>query len=82
MSSEQHTGSIAPDESSSDLVIVDDPTSASQSRATNSPVSVAGSTSDHMNGMALRHLLTVTDPSTKCVAQNVARCSELVILKP
>ncbi|XP_078262225.1 chromatin-remodeling ATPase INO80 isoform X1 [Rhinoraja longicauda] len=51
MSSEQHTGSIAPDESSSDLVIVDDPTSASQSRATNSPVSVAGSTSDHMNGV-------------------------------
>uniref|UniRef100_UPI00398F2DC2 chromatin-remodeling ATPase INO80 n=1 Tax=Pristiophorus japonicus TaxID=55135 RepID=UPI00398F2DC2 len=52
MSSEQHTGSIAPDESSSDLVIVDDPTSASQSRATNSPVSVAGSTSDHVNGVS------------------------------
>ncbi|XP_069773353.1 chromatin-remodeling ATPase INO80 isoform X2 [Narcine bancroftii] len=52
MSSEQHTGSIAPDESSSDLVIVDDPTSASQSRATNSPVSVAGSTSDNMNGVS------------------------------
>ncbi|CAB1339811.1 unnamed protein product, partial [Coregonus sp. 'balchen'] len=40
------------DESSSDmLVIVDDPvSSAPQSRATNSPVSVSGSMSDNMNG--------------------------------
>ncbi|XP_028972750.2 chromatin-remodeling ATPase INO80 isoform X1 [Esox lucius] len=42
------------DESSSDmLVIVDDPvSSAPQSRATNSPVSVSGSVSDNMNGVS------------------------------
>ncbi|XP_041715924.2 chromatin-remodeling ATPase INO80 [Coregonus clupeaformis] len=42
------------DESSSDmLVIVDDPvSSAPQSRATNSPVSVSGSMSDNMNGVS------------------------------
>lgn len=45
-------GSIPPDESSSDmLVIVDDPaSSAPQSRATNSPASITGSVSDTMNG--------------------------------
>ncbi|XP_023668681.2 chromatin-remodeling ATPase INO80 isoform X1 [Paramormyrops kingsleyae] len=54
LSSELQPGSIPPDESSSDmLVIVDDPvSSAPQSRATNSPVSVAGSVSDNMNGVA------------------------------
>uniref|UniRef100_A0A8K9UZR3 Chromatin-remodeling ATPase INO80 n=1 Tax=Oncorhynchus mykiss TaxID=8022 RepID=A0A8K9UZR3_ONCMY len=43
------------DESSSDmLVIVDDPvSSAPQSRATNSPVSVSGSMSDNMNGKTM-----------------------------
>ncbi|KAK7810250.1 hypothetical protein U0070_010414 [Myodes glareolus] len=48
ISSELHTGSIPPDESSSDmLVIVDDPaSSAPQSRATNSPASITGSVSD------------------------------------
>ncbi|XP_038597218.1 chromatin-remodeling ATPase INO80 isoform X2 [Tachyglossus aculeatus] len=53
ISSELHTGSIPPDESSSDmLVIVDDPaSSAPQSRATNSPASVTGSVSDTMNGV-------------------------------
>uniref|UniRef100_A0A8C9VS55 Chromatin-remodeling ATPase INO80 n=1 Tax=Scleropages formosus TaxID=113540 RepID=A0A8C9VS55_SCLFO len=52
LSSELQLGSIPPDESSSDmLVIVDDPvSSAPQSRATNSPASVAGSVSDNMNG--------------------------------
>lgn len=45
-------GSIPPDESSSDmLVIVDDPaSSAPQSRATNSPASITGSVSDTVNG--------------------------------
>ncbi|KAL4641797.1 DNA helicase INO80 [Arapaima gigas] len=54
LSSELQLGSIPPDESSSDmLVIVDDPvSSAPQSRATNSPASVAGSVSDNMNGVS------------------------------
>ncbi|XP_053330483.1 chromatin-remodeling ATPase INO80 [Spea bombifrons] len=54
ISSELHTGSIAPDESSNDmLVIVDDPSSsAQQSRGTNSPASVTGSVSDTVNGMS------------------------------
>ncbi|XP_028677785.1 chromatin-remodeling ATPase INO80 isoform X1 [Erpetoichthys calabaricus] len=54
MSSELQAGSIPPDESSSDmLVIVDDPmSSAPQSRATNSPASVTGSVSDNMNGVS------------------------------
>ncbi|XP_066550121.1 chromatin-remodeling ATPase INO80 isoform X2 [Amia ocellicauda] len=54
MSSELQPGSIPPDESSSDmLVIVDDHmSSAPQSRATNSPASVTGSTSDNMNGVS------------------------------
>lgn len=45
-------GSIPPDESSNDmLVIVDDPaSSAPQSRATNSPASITGSVSDTING--------------------------------
>ncbi|NXQ88300.1 INO80 ATPase, partial [Nyctibius grandis] len=56
ISSELHMGSIAPDESSSDmLVIVDDPaSSAPQSRATNSPASVTGSVSDTMNGVSMQ----------------------------
>uniref|UniRef100_A0A8C9VV69 Chromatin-remodeling ATPase INO80 n=1 Tax=Scleropages formosus TaxID=113540 RepID=A0A8C9VV69_SCLFO len=51
LSSELQLGSIPPDESSSDmLVIVDDPvSSAPQSRATNSPASVAGSHSETPN---------------------------------
>ncbi|KAL2081838.1 hypothetical protein ACEWY4_021656 [Coilia grayii] len=51
VSSELQPGSIAPDESSNDmLVIVDEPvSSAPQSRATNSPVSVTGA--DNMNGV-------------------------------
>ncbi|XP_029454455.1 chromatin-remodeling ATPase INO80 isoform X1 [Rhinatrema bivittatum] len=54
ISSELHTGSIPPDESSSDmLVIVDDPaSSAPQSRATNSPASITGSVSDTINGIS------------------------------
>uniref|UniRef100_A0A8C5R6T5 Chromatin-remodeling ATPase INO80 n=1 Tax=Leptobrachium leishanense TaxID=445787 RepID=A0A8C5R6T5_9ANUR len=54
ISSELHTGSIAPDESSNDmLVIVDDPSSsAQQSKGTNSPASVAGSVSDTLNGIS------------------------------
>nr|XP_020864893.1 DNA helicase INO80 isoform X2 [Phascolarctos cinereus] len=58
ISSELHTGSIPPDESSSDmLVIVDDPaSSAPQSRATNSPASVTGSVSDTMNGISLQEM--------------------------
>uniref|UniRef100_H3AJK7 Chromatin-remodeling ATPase INO80 n=1 Tax=Latimeria chalumnae TaxID=7897 RepID=H3AJK7_LATCH len=54
MSSELQGGSIPPDESSSDmLVIVDDPTSSNlQSRATNSPASLTGSVSDTMNGVS------------------------------
>ncbi|KAB1277962.1 Chromatin-remodeling ATPase INO80 [Camelus dromedarius] len=54
ISSELHTGSIPPDESSSDmLVIVDDPaSSAPQSRATNSPASITGSVSDTVNGIS------------------------------
>ncbi|MBN3273312.1 INO80 ATPase, partial [Polyodon spathula] len=54
MSSELLAGSIPADESSSDmLVIVDDPTSsAPQSRATNSPVSITGSVSDTINGIS------------------------------
>ncbi|XP_063295908.1 chromatin-remodeling ATPase INO80 [Pelobates fuscus] len=53
ISSELHTGSIAPDESSNDmLVIVDDPSSsAQQSRGTNSPASISGSVSDTLNGI-------------------------------
>lgn len=52
LSSELQPSSIPADESSSDmLVIVDEPmSSAPQSRATNSPVSIAGSVSDTMNG--------------------------------
>ncbi|XP_015206337.2 chromatin-remodeling ATPase INO80 isoform X2 [Lepisosteus oculatus] len=54
LSSELQPGSIPPDESSNDmLVIVDDPmSSAPQSRATNSPASVTGSVSDNMNGVS------------------------------
>ncbi|KAM8921699.1 chromatin-remodeling ATPase INO80 [Pelodytes ibericus] len=54
ISSELHTGSIAPDESSNDmLVIVDDPSSsAQQSRGTNSPASISGSVSDTLNGLS------------------------------
>lgn len=62
LSSELQPSSLPPDqdpdpdqdESSSDmLVIVDDPvSSAPQSRATNSPVSVSGSMSDNMNGVS------------------------------
>ncbi|XP_069805896.1 chromatin-remodeling ATPase INO80 [Dendropsophus ebraccatus] len=53
ISSELHTGSIAMDESSNDmLVIVDDPSSsAQQSRGTTSPASVTGSASDTLNGI-------------------------------
>ncbi|KAM6965590.1 chromatin-remodeling ATPase INO80 isoform 1-T2 [Aplochiton taeniatus] len=57
LSSELQPGSLPPDaegdESSSDmLVIVDDPvSSAPQSRATSSPLSVSGSVSDNMNGV-------------------------------
>uniref|UniRef100_A0A8C8SWV8 Chromatin-remodeling ATPase INO80 n=1 Tax=Pelusios castaneus TaxID=367368 RepID=A0A8C8SWV8_9SAUR len=56
ISSELHMGSIPPDESSSDmLVIVDDPaSSAPQSRATNSPASITGSVSDTMNGISVQ----------------------------
>ncbi|XP_025921589.1 chromatin-remodeling ATPase INO80 [Apteryx mantelli] len=56
ISSELHMGSIPPDESSSDmLVIVDDPaSSAPQSRATNSPASITGSVSDTMNGVSVQ----------------------------
>uniref|UniRef100_A0A672Q5T3 Chromatin-remodeling ATPase INO80 n=1 Tax=Sinocyclocheilus grahami TaxID=75366 RepID=A0A672Q5T3_SINGR len=52
LSSEHQPSSIPADESSSDmLVIVDEPvSSAPQSRATNSPASIAGSVSDTMNG--------------------------------
>lgn len=52
LSSELQPSSIPADESSSDmLVIVDEPvSSAPQSRATNSPASIAGSVSDTMNG--------------------------------
>ncbi|OCT68788.1 chromatin-remodeling ATPase INO80 [Xenopus laevis] len=52
ISSELHTGSIAPDESSNDmLVIVDDPSSsAQQSRGTNSPASITGS--ENLNGVS------------------------------
>uniref|UniRef100_A0A673XIV4 Chromatin-remodeling ATPase INO80 n=1 Tax=Salmo trutta TaxID=8032 RepID=A0A673XIV4_SALTR len=63
LSSELQPSSLPPDqdpdpdqdESSSDmLVIVDDPvSSAPQSRATNSPVSVSGSMSDNMNGKTM-----------------------------
>ncbi|KFO32949.1 DNA helicase INO80 [Fukomys damarensis] len=58
ISSELHTGSIPPDESSSDmLVIVDDPaSSAPQSRATNSPASVTGSVSDTVNGISIQEM--------------------------
>ncbi|XP_075048643.1 chromatin-remodeling ATPase INO80 [Mixophyes fleayi] len=54
ISSELHTGSIALDESSNDmLVIVDDPSSsAQQSRGTNSPASITGSVSDTLNGIS------------------------------
>ncbi|KAI1897287.1 hypothetical protein AGOR_G00081770 [Albula goreensis] len=54
LSSELQPGSIPPDESSSDmLVIVDDPvSSAPQSRATTSPASITGSVSDTMNGVS------------------------------
>ncbi|KAM9294223.1 chromatin-remodeling ATPase INO80 [Gastrophryne carolinensis] len=54
ISSELHTGSIAMDESSNDmLVIVDDPSSsAQQSRGTNSPASISGSVSDTLNGIS------------------------------
>ncbi|XP_043930139.1 chromatin-remodeling ATPase INO80 [Protopterus annectens] len=60
MSSELQAGSIPPDDSSNDmLVIVDEPgSSAPQSRATNSPASVTGSVSDTVNGAPS------TDPST------------------
>ncbi|XP_051511798.1 chromatin-remodeling ATPase INO80-like [Myxocyprinus asiaticus] len=54
LSSELQPSSIPADESSSDmLVIVDEPmSSAPQSRATNSPASIAGSVSDTMNGVS------------------------------
>lgn len=59
-------GSIPPDESSNDmLVIVDDPaSSAPQSRATNSPASITGSVSDTVNGQysCLDFLLTFIKP--------------------
>lgn len=59
-------GSIPPDESSNDmLVIVDDPaSSAPQSRATNSPASITGSVSDTVNGQysCLDLLLTFIKP--------------------
>lgn len=57
LSSELQPSSIPADESSSDmLVIVDEPvSSAQQSRATNSPASIAGSVSDTMNGGYPRH---------------------------
>ncbi|KAM9779061.1 chromatin-remodeling ATPase INO80 isoform 2-T2 [Syngnathus typhle] len=57
LSSELQPGSLPPeaeaDESSNDmLVIVDEPlSSAPQSRATNSPVSLSGSVSDNVNGI-------------------------------
>ncbi|XP_030626965.1 chromatin-remodeling ATPase INO80 [Chanos chanos] len=56
LSSELQPGSIPPDESSNDmLVIVDEPvSSAPQSRATNSPASVTGSVSDNMNGVSVQ----------------------------
>ncbi|NWS69886.1 INO80 ATPase, partial [Crotophaga sulcirostris] len=56
ISSELHMGSIPPDESSNDmLVIVDDPaSSALQSRATNSPASITGSVSDTINGVSVQ----------------------------
>ncbi|XP_053801201.1 chromatin-remodeling ATPase INO80 isoform X2 [Vidua chalybeata] len=56
ISSELHMGSIPPDESSNDmLVIVDDPaSSAPQSRATNSPASITGSVSDTVNGVSMQ----------------------------
>ncbi|XP_025889187.1 chromatin-remodeling ATPase INO80 [Nothoprocta perdicaria] len=56
ISSELHMGSIPPDESSNDmLVIVDDPaSSAPQSRATNSPASITGSVSDTINGVSVQ----------------------------
>ncbi|NWU91381.1 INO80 ATPase, partial [Upupa epops] len=56
INSELHMGSIPPDESSNDmLVIVDDPaSSAPQSRATNSPASITGSVSDTMNGVSMQ----------------------------
>ncbi|KFO87637.1 DNA helicase INO80 [Buceros rhinoceros silvestris] len=56
INSELHMGSIPPDESSSDmLVIVDDPaSSAPQSRATNSPASITGSVSDTVNGISMQ----------------------------
>ncbi|KAJ7403149.1 hypothetical protein BTVI_79471 [Pitangus sulphuratus] len=56
ISSELHMGSIPPDESSNDmLVIVDDPaSSAPQSRATNSPASITGSVSDTVNGVSVQ----------------------------
>ncbi|NXX76969.1 INO80 ATPase, partial [Urocolius indicus] len=59
ISSELHMGSIPPDESSNDmLVIVDDPaSSAPQSRATNSPASITGSVSDTMNGVSMQDTL-------------------------
>ncbi|XP_019407156.1 PREDICTED: DNA helicase INO80 isoform X1 [Crocodylus porosus] len=58
ISSELHMGSIPPDESSNDmLVIVDDPaSSAPQSRATNSPASIMGSVSDTMNGISMQDM--------------------------
>ncbi|KAL8169413.1 UNVERIFIED_CONTAM: putative DNA helicase ino80 [Gekko kuhli] len=58
ISSELHMGSIPPDESSNDmLVIVDDPaSSAPQSRATNSPASITGSVSDNMNGISIQDM--------------------------
>ncbi|XP_056150426.1 chromatin-remodeling ATPase INO80 [Lampris incognitus] len=58
LNSELQPGSLPPDadadDSSSDmLVIVDEPmSSAPQSRATNSPASIAGSVSDNMNGIS------------------------------
>ncbi|XP_062973777.1 chromatin-remodeling ATPase INO80 [Elgaria multicarinata webbii] len=58
INSELHMGSIPPDESSNDmLVIVDDPaSSAPQSRATNSPASITGSVSDNMNGISIQDM--------------------------
>ncbi|XP_048106191.1 chromatin-remodeling ATPase INO80 isoform X1 [Alosa alosa] len=56
LSSELQPGSIAPDESSNDmLVIVDEPvSSAPQSRATNSPASVTGT--DNINGVSSQEM--------------------------
>lgn len=83
LSSELQPSSIPADESSSDmLVIVDEPvSSAPQSRATNSPASIAGSVSDTMNGWYPRLFLTQLLISIMYITASLVISTHTVFIK-